>query len=77
MGLRNRQLEFQFPCLSVLALSSRFDGAVPRSSTAAPAPLSVLALSSRFDGVPVDGGEYVGPRLSVLALSSRFDGGTG
>ena len=36
--------------LSVLALSSRFDGRVCTSKSQRPDPLSVLALSSRFDG---------------------------
>ena len=36
--------------LSVLALSSRFDGRIARLVVAAVCELSVLALSSRFDG---------------------------
>ena len=36
--------------LSVLALSSRFDGLPPRAAARATLGLSVLALSSRFDG---------------------------
>ena len=36
--------------LSVLALSSRFDGLAPVYGWPAPHMLSVLALSSRFDG---------------------------
>ena len=60
--------------LSVLALSSRFDGpslmcvAGPRIS------LSVLALSSRFDGHLLKRRHPRSVPLSVLALSSRFDG---
>ena len=37
-------------CLSVLALSSRFDGPSAMAALGATAGLSVLALSSRFDG---------------------------
>ena len=60
--------------LSVLALSSRFDGPSCQRHAAACPKLSVLALSSRFDGqYDIPGGSAV-PRLSVLALSSRFDG---
>ena len=61
--------------LSVLALSSRFDGLF----VYIPPPmggihLSVLALSSRFDG-PRPRSVLESPWvLSVLALSSRFDG---
>ena len=60
--------------LSVLALSSRFDGHVYSRQSDTLKKLSVLALSSRFDG---PGGKRVGLLdldLSVLALSSRFDG---
>ena len=40
------------PGLSVLALSSRFDGLEGRPRPGSPVPyLSVLALSSRFDGL--------------------------
>ena len=39
--------------LSVLALSSRFDGAWQDSEQQGNLLLSVLALSSRFDGLPV------------------------
>ena len=38
--------------LSVLALSSRFDGRLQRERSHARYALSVLALSSRFDGPP-------------------------
>ena len=38
------------PRLSVLALSSRFDGLLNQEVKETPALLSVLALSSRFDG---------------------------
>ena len=63
--------------LSVLALSSRFDGQAARTYPPAECQkLSVLALSSRFDG----GSRLVKTNssilLSVLALSSRFDGST-
>ena len=60
--------------LSVLALSSRFDG--PSSSTleSRQGRLSVLALSSRFDGPPGRPRLSSADSLSVLALSSRFDG---
>ena len=60
--------------LSVLALSSRFDGLIPRPLAHAVDLLSVLALSSRFDGPPFV--VLMSPKkaLSVLALSSRFDG---
>ena len=37
-------------CLSVLALSSRFDGRILSGSQMKRESLSVLALSSRFDG---------------------------
>ena len=37
--------------LSVLALSSRFDGPLVPFVVLVSAPLSVLALSSRFDGL--------------------------
>ena len=60
--------------LSVLALSSRFDG---RRAETRPTPalrLSVLALSSRFDGRRNNTPIGKTNRLSVLALSSRFDG---
>ena len=62
--------------LSVLALSSRFDGQPhvggwPYSCYM----LSVLALSSRFDGRSEEPWENLPlALLSVLALSSRFDG---
>ena len=39
-----------YQCLSVLALSSRFDGRCGLTGIVPPALLSVLALSSRFDG---------------------------
>ena len=43
---------FGFLQLSVLALSSRFDGRPPLATTAVQVSgLSVLALSSRFDGL--------------------------
>ena len=45
--------------LSVLALSSRFDGRAHRGTCAVGFSLSVLALSSRFDGLE---------RTAVLAL---------
>ena len=60
--------------LSVLALSSRFDGPVPSTTSAPSQALSVLALSSRFDGPSRDIQIVSIPYLSVLALSSRFDG---
>ena len=60
--------------LSVLALSSRFDGRLAAGVDTKIEPLSVLALSSRFDGLLL--GREIAQRgyLSVLALSSRFDG---
>ena len=66
--LRSRQR------LSVLALSSRFDGPQPTQDRIGYERLSVLALSSRFDGlsIPISGQRC--SVLSVLALSSRFDG---
>ena len=60
--------------LSVLALSSRFDGLVGLVGLPPGPHLSVLALSSRFDGLVGLVGLPPGPHLSVLALSSRFDG---
>ena len=61
--------------LSVLALSSRFDG-LGRNHRLLPNGLwlSVLALSSRFDGHRCMPHWPLCHRLSVLALSSRFDG---
>ena len=61
-------------CLSVLALSSRFDGLQRRGAGVLVSALSVLALSSRFDGLRDVILDQVGEHLSVLALSSRFDG---
>ena len=60
--------------LSVLALSSRFDGLVIVTDEDAAIFLSVLALSSRFDGRGIAARQNVRVILSVLALSSRFDG---
>ena len=62
--------------LSVLALSSRFDGRGHRGCGGQWRKLSVLALSSRFDGhLDAARGLTCGfLSLSVLALSSRFDG---
>ena len=60
--------------LSVLALSSRFDGRIVRKSFCTPEELSVLALSSRFDGLRFRQCSMSHVSLSVLALSSRFDG---
>ena len=60
--------------LSVLALSSRFDGHPNGSMNPLADILSVLALSSRFDGrLPLRFSQSF-LLLSVLALSSRFDG---
>ena len=76
MVLSLRALISTYQSLSVLALSSRFDG--PQQHPAPcddGVPLSVLALSSRFDGPP-DRNDvaFAVALLSVLALSSRFDG---
>ena len=60
--------------LSVLALSSRFDGQISQSGRNSTSQLSVLALSSRFDGHWMDATDTKHVCLSVLALSSRFDG---
>ena len=60
--------------LSVLALSSRFDGRPAEPPVRRKASLSVLALSSRFDGLLYGVREILEEALSVLALSSRFDG---
>ena len=60
--------------LSVLALSSRFDGHHFDLGLCIVQLLSVLALSSRFDGRCLHGTAEESLRLSVLALSSRFDG---
>ena len=65
---------FQCPGLSVLALSSRFDGLAVSVAVAVAVVLSVLALSSRFDGRRSAVGLWRLSYLSVLALSSRFDG---
>ena len=62
------------PRLSVLALSSRFDGQLLDHNIGNWVALSVLALSSRFDGLLPDAIRGGNQRLSVLALSSRFDG---
>ena len=64
-----------FAVLSVLALSSRFDGPDDQVEDPVVFTLSVLALSSRFDGRSTRRpGLVLVLRLSVLALSSRFDG---
>ena len=60
--------------LSVLALSSRFDGPVYGPRRGVVRILSVLALSSRFDGLRSRLVSSQNTALSVLALSSRFDG---
>ena len=60
--------------LSVLALSSRFDGLCSSSQNPSISSLSVLALSSRFDGRGKSRRSKDVDQLSVLALSSRFDG---
>ena len=60
--------------LSVLALSSRFDGPRRRAKARLLMCLSVLALSSRFDGPICLSRSQPLYFLSVLALSSRFDG---
>ena len=61
--------------LSVLALSSRFDGLnLLHKEVATTNSLSVLALSSRFDGRAAGSRREYWRPLSVLALSSRFDG---
>ena len=60
--------------LSVLALSSRFDGLKKAKSEFFRYALSVLALSSRFDGHLGEMLPCFHNLLSVLALSSRFDG---
>ena len=60
--------------LSVLALSSRFDGLEYWSDQRIEENLSVLALSSRFDGRCDFRHHHHRDDLSVLALSSRFDG---
>ena len=60
--------------LSVLALSSRFDGRSSAAETSRGQQLSVLALSSRFDGLKFADNQARQIALSVLALSSRFDG---
>ena len=62
------------PRLSVLALSSRFDGLGRLLARQRHHHLSVLALSSRFDGRYSTRRDIIPPVLSVLALSSRFDG---
>ena len=49
--------------LSVLALSSRFDGRELIFAVHCPLQLSVLALSSRFDG-PAVGGSCFSPNLA-------------
>ena len=60
--------------LSVLALSSRFDGQFCNILSFPNSGLSVLALSSRFDGRGRSPTCKRNNALSVLALSSRFDG---
>ena len=62
------------PSLSVLALSSRFDGRHTELTLGRSFRLSVLALSSRFDGHATMMHWTKRQSLSVLALSSRFDG---
>ena len=73
VAIGNR-LDVRSKIVSVLALSSRFDGRCGAGSHSRPLCVSVLALSSRFDGPPgsvIWEGAVV---VSVLALSSRFDG---
>ena len=53
--------------LSVLALSSRFDGPLPLANSLDAGRLSVLALSSRFDGQVFPG--IPGLKLSVFQYS--------
>ena len=60
--------------VSVLALSSRFDGRMACLSPSAARLVSVLALSSRFDGRGKMNIFGYNMDVSVLALSSRFDG---
>ncbi len=61
--------------VSVLALSSRFDGPVLPQQQVIIVIVSVLALSSRFDGpAACSTGTASCQTVSVLALSSRFDG---
>ena len=50
MVCSNRSGQEDVVQLSVLALSSRFDGRFQKSIISAVGKLSVLALSSRFDG---------------------------
>ena len=70
-GLVSRAL---YQTLSVLALSSRFDGPHMGVCICVAIFLSVLALSSRFDGQSKLPNSGYKNSLSVLALSSRFDG---
>ncbi len=60
--------------VSVLALSSRFDGPTHSPAGEDRDSVSVLALSSRFDGRNKLTGPIPVELVSVLALSSRFDG---
>ena len=60
--------------VSVLALSSRFDGRHQRVRAGMGSSVSVLALSSRFDGRRCRSVTLLYLLVSVLALSSRFDG---
>ena len=74
MVLRLVRAEGHAKVLSVLALSSRFDGLGNPVIFEAGSVLSVLALSSRFDGHRWPTSATERTQLSVLALSSRFDG---
>ena len=51
MVLANRIVQVRHHILSVLALSSRFDGRIGLRTLSMCFSLSVLALSSRFDGL--------------------------
>ena len=50
MVVTSGRAPWMYAVLSVLALSSRFDGRSRWTNTRSGNPLSVLALSSRFDG---------------------------
>ena len=73
-------VDYQIPHLvsiydvSVLALSSRFDGRCRHGGWKIGLVVSVLALSSRFDGPKRAAQTVSAAGVSVLALSSRFDG---
>ena len=70
MVCRFSSLEANAKALSVLALSSRFDGPVAEiEAELLKMPLSVLALSSRFDGLMIQSCQVIYIRQSFSTRS--------